>query len=179
MVFSSCLRLLWNIVAVLLCCNRSVAISFIQVAEMKSFNKHHVGIIIVATEGNHQLERLDSVVGLTIVAFGTSSPELVVSLTAAIKESQGLALGNIIGSNIANVGLVLGLAAMFAPLKVGVSLLRRELPIMIGVSLLFFAMTLDLVISFWDGLVLVLGLFAYTGYHLYGALKESKAGISE
>jgi cation:H+ antiporter len=116
------------------------------------------------------------VVGLTIVAFGTSSPELVVSLTAALKQSQGLALGNVIGSNIANVGLVLGLAAMFAPLKVGLGLLRRELPIMIGVSLLFVLMTLDLVISYWDGLVLVLGLFAYTGYHLYGALKAAKAG---
>ncbi len=65
------------------------------------------------------------VVGLTVVAFGTSSPELVVSLSAVLKKSEGLAIGNIIGSNIANIGLVLGLSALVSPLKIELSLLRR------------------------------------------------------
>ena len=114
------------------------------------------------------------VIGLTVVAFGTSSPELVVSLTAVLKKSPGLAMGNIIGSNIANIGLVLGLSALVSPLKIELNLLRRELPIMIGVSLLLYLMAIDLEISSWDGLLLFSGLIGYIGYHLFSAIKASR-----
>jgi cation:H+ antiporter len=80
-------------------------------------------------------------VGLTIVAFGTSLPELVVSLTAALDgEASAIALGNIVGSNIANLGLILGLAGIIRTLRVEVGFVRRELPILLAVSLLFMGM---------------------------------------
>lgn len=119
------------------------------------------------------------VVGLTVIALGTSSPELVVSLIAAVKQSQGLALGNIIGSNIANVGLVLGLSAMVAPLKIDVGVLRREMPVMLGVSVVFYAMAADLTISRWESLLLVCGLVGYIGYHLVSAMRSSAAKRDE
>jgi len=114
------------------------------------------------------------VIGLTVVAFGTSSPELVVSLTAALKKSPGLAIGNIIGSNIANIGLILGLSALVSPLKIELNLLRRELPTMIGVSLLLYLMALDLEISSWEGLLLFSGFIGYIGYHLYSTIQASR-----
>lgn len=75
-------------------------------------------------------------VGLTVVAFGTSAPELAFNIAAAVKGSSGLSFGNVVGSNIANVGLILGLTALFKPLLVNASVIRRELPFMIAVSLL-------------------------------------------
>jgi cation:H+ antiporter len=115
------------------------------------------------------------VIGLTIVAFGTSSPELVVSLLAAIKKSEGIAIGNIIGSNIANIGLILGLSALVSPLKVHSSVVRYDLPVMIGVSVIFVFMVLDKKIGFVNGLILFLGLLGYTANHLYNAIKVSKS----
>jgi len=115
------------------------------------------------------------VIGLTVVAFGTSSPELVVSLLAAIKKSEGIAIGNIIGSNIANIGLILGLSALVSPLKVQSSVVRYDLPVMIGVSVIFVSMLLDQKISFLNGLILFLGLLGYIAYHLYIAIKVSKS----
>jgi cation:H+ antiporter len=76
------------------------------------------------------------VVGLTVVAFGTGSPELFVSVEAAYRGDSGIALGNVVGSNIGNVALILGLAALARPLKVRSELIRREVPLMIGVTLL-------------------------------------------
>lgn len=113
------------------------------------------------------------VIGLTIVAFGTSTPELVVSLLAALKKSSGIAIGNIIGSNIANIGLILGISALISPLKVELSVLRRELLVMIGVALLFVLMLLDQKIGFWDGLILFSGLLGYISYHLYSTMRVS------
>ena len=115
------------------------------------------------------------VIGLTIVAFGTSSPELVVSLLAAIKKSEGIAIGNIIGSNIANIGLILGLSALVSPLKVQSSVVRYDLPVMIGVSVIFVSMLLDQKVSFLNGLILFLGLLGYITYHLYNTMKVSKS----
>jgi cation:H+ antiporter len=74
------------------------------------------------------------VIGLTVVAFGTSSPELAVSLTASIKGSNDIAIGNIIGSNIANIGLILGISAIVLPLQVERIIMKRELPLMIAIS---------------------------------------------
>lgn len=76
------------------------------------------------------------VIGLTVVAFGTSAPELALNLAAALEHNDGLAFGNVIGSNIANIGLILGLAAVISPIRVNSIVIKRELPIMIGVTLL-------------------------------------------
>lgn len=115
------------------------------------------------------------IIGLTIVALGTSSPELAVSLSAALKKSQGLAIGNVIGSNIANIGLILGLSALVSPLKVELSLLRRELLVMVAVAVVLFLMLFDLSIGFWEGLALFSGLLGYIGYYLYSAMKASRS----
>jgi cation:H+ antiporter len=95
------------------------------------------------------------VIGLTVVAMGTSAPELAVSLRAALAGQAELTLGNVIGSNIANVLLILGLAAAAAPLLVAARVLQREVPTMIGVSLLLWLLAADGVIGKFDGLVLV------------------------
>ena len=83
------------------------------------------------------------VVGLTVVAFGTSAPEMAVSVGAALAGSADLAIGNVVGSNIANVLLILGLSALIAPLLVHEQIIRQEIPIMIGASLVVVAMALD------------------------------------
>ena len=84
------------------------------------------------------------VVGLTVVAFGTSMPELVVSVQANLKGSGGISLGNVIGSNICNIGLVLAVAALMTPIVTHAQILKRELPLLIGVSLVFIVMLLAL-----------------------------------
>jgi len=98
------------------------------------------------------------IVGLTVVAFATSAPELLVSLIAAVRGSVGVSLGNILGSNVANIGLVLGASALVRPLKVDKKLLRREMPFMVGASGLFWLMCLDGRIGRLDGLILLAGL---------------------
>ncbi|HVM30053.1 MAG TPA: calcium/sodium antiporter [Candidatus Limnocylindrales bacterium] len=91
------------------------------------------------------------IVGLTVVSFGTSAPELAVSLQAAFSGFAGLTVGNIIGSNIYNVLLVLGAAAIIAPLLVQQQLIRLDVPLMIGASLVFWAVALDGVVTFTEG----------------------------
>lgn len=93
------------------------------------------------------------VVGMTVVAFATSMPELLVSLFASIRGSSDIAVGNIIGSNIANIGLILGAAAMLRPLEVGQSTLKRELPAMLFGSVLFYLLCIDHVVGRIDGVV--------------------------
>jgi cation:H+ antiporter len=101
-------------------------------------------------------------IGLTVVAFGTSAPEIIVSVLAALQGSPGLAIGNAIGSNIANIGLVLGVAALIAPLTVGSAVLRREFPILLVVSLLGLLLLADGILGVRDGLVLLAGLLLVT-----------------
>lgn len=84
-----------------------------------------------------------AVVGLTIVAFGTSAPELVVNVTGAMKDQSALAFGNVIGSNLANLGLVLGLAALFRPVEIEGNFVRRELPLLLLATAVILAMSLD------------------------------------
>lgn len=84
-----------------------------------------------------------AVVGLTIVAFGTSAPELVVNVTGAVKNQSALAFGNVVGSNIANLGLVLGIAALFRPVEIEGSFVRRELPLLMLATAVVLVMTLD------------------------------------
>ncbi|PID43946.1 MAG: calcium/sodium antiporter [Gammaproteobacteria bacterium] len=95
------------------------------------------------------------VIGLTVVAFGTSAPEMVVSATAAFEGSTGLATGNAIGSNIANIGLVLGVTALISPLPVKPLVLKRELPVLLAVSLLVLVVLYDSTLSYFDGAFLL------------------------
>jgi cation:H+ antiporter len=102
------------------------------------------------------------IVGLTVVAFGTSAPELAVSLQAALRGDDGLAVANAVGSNIFNVLFILGLSATVAPLIVSQQLVRLDVPIMIGLSLLVLVQALDGRLGWADGALLVAGAIAYT-----------------
>ncbi|HEY5642347.1 MAG TPA: calcium/sodium antiporter [Woeseiaceae bacterium] len=97
-------------------------------------------------------------VGLTVVAFATSAPEVLVSVVAALQKEPGLAFGNAIGSNIVNIGLVLGLTAMIRPIKLESATLRREMPALLAVSLLTVSLFLDTRLSRVDGIVMLAGL---------------------
>ncbi|RME11334.1 MAG: sodium:calcium antiporter [Ardenticatenia bacterium] len=112
------------------------------------------------------------VIGLTVVAFGTSAPELLVSLTAAMRGSSDISIGNVVGSNIANIGLILGLTGLIFPIVVHSRIVRRELPLMIGVSLALVIFMWDGSISRLDGLLMVLGLIAFN----VGAYWEAERG---
>jgi cation:H+ antiporter len=112
------------------------------------------------------------VIGLTIVAYGTSAPELAVSVQAGINGQGGLALGNVVGSNIFNVLLILGLSASIAPLVVARQLVRADVPLMIGVAFIFLLLALDGGISRLDGLVLFAGAISYSAYTLIQSRKE-------
>ncbi len=97
-------------------------------------------------------------IGLTVVAFATSAPEILVSAVAAVQAQPGLAVGNAIGSNIANIGLVLGLTAMIRPIELKSATLRQEMPALLAVSLLTVSLFLDSYLSRIDGLVMLTGL---------------------
>ncbi len=101
------------------------------------------------------------VVGLTVVSFATSAPELAVTLDAAVSGSPGLAIGNVVGSNIANVLLVLGVSALVTPLVVRSRVVRLDVPVMIVLSLAFFVLALDGTISTLDGALLLGALVLY------------------
>lgn len=94
------------------------------------------------------------VVGLTVVAFGTSAPELAVSMASALGGKSDIAIGNVIGSNIANVLLILGTSALIVPLRVNQQLIRLDMPIMVGASLLFYVLVSDGELGLWDSAVL-------------------------
>jgi cation:H+ antiporter len=100
------------------------------------------------------------VIGLTIIGFGTSAPELVVSAVATLKGNAGLAVGNAIGSNIANMGLVLGVTALIYPLRMESTALKREYPMLLLVMLVCFLMALNGVYSRLEGWSLIIGLLA-------------------
>ena len=115
------------------------------------------------------------VIGLTIVAFGTSTPELVTSVMAGIKHLSDIAMGNIIGSNIANIGLILGLSALVRPLTIDMKLLYREMPIVVGISWLLYFMGCDGTLSRQEGGILLGGIFVYTCYVYRVARKEANS----
>ncbi|MDH3442063.1 MAG: calcium/sodium antiporter [Gammaproteobacteria bacterium] len=97
-------------------------------------------------------------IGLTIVAFATSAPEILVSVVAALRGEPDLAVGNAIGSNIANIGLVLGAVSLFRPIELKSATLRREMPALLAVSLLTVALFLDSALNRIDGFVLLTAL---------------------
>ena len=104
------------------------------------------------------------IIGLTVVAYGTSTPELAAAILAALNSHTELILGNIIGSNISNVGMVIGISAIFTPLLISKITVRKWVPIMIGVSLLVIAMSYDGEISQMDGVILIVALIGFTIY---------------
>ena len=104
------------------------------------------------------------IVGITVVALATSMPEFVVNLFAAVTGEDSLALGNIVGSNICNIALILGISALVLPLSVAPGTLSKEYPMMLGVMIVFYLLSIDGVISQIDGLLLVLGLFGFFVY---------------
>jgi cation:H+ antiporter len=112
------------------------------------------------------------VIGLTVVAFGTSAPELAVSVMAAWKGQAGIALGNVVGSNICNVLLILGLSAVVAPLVVARQVVRLEVPIMIGTSLLLILFALDGNLVRWEGGLLFAGVIGYTVWTIRRSRRE-------
>lgn len=114
------------------------------------------------------------VVGLTVVALGTSMPEFVINFVAVLWEQDGIALGNIIGSNIANISLILGMSALMFPLSVNPAMLRKEYPLMVGAMLLFWVLAMDGVINQTDGLILVAGLIAFLVFVVLDARRYSR-----
>lgn len=119
------------------------------------------------------------VVGLTIVAFGTSAPEAAVSVGAVLNGQTDIAVGNVVGSNIFNVLFVLGISALIAPLVVNLQLIRQEVPIMIGASLLLLVLGLDGRLGLSDGALLTGLLVAYTVFLIVQSRRETAAGKSE
>ncbi len=112
------------------------------------------------------------IIGLTIVAFGGSAPEAAVSIVAAFQKNSDIALGNILGSVIANTALVLGISAIICPLKIQLSTIRKELPIMVGAAVLFYLLALNLSIGFWEGLLLFVGIILFVTYSVYQGVRE-------
>jgi cation:H+ antiporter len=119
------------------------------------------------------------VVGLTVVAYGTSTPELVVSVKAGLAGSPDIAMGNVVGSNVFNVLFILGVSALLAPLAVAKQLVRLEVPIMIGVSVLAWLMAGDGRMQWWDGLLLVAVLAGYSIWTIRRSLRDEAARRAE
>jgi cation:H+ antiporter len=115
------------------------------------------------------------VVGLTIVALGTSAPEIAVSVASVLEGKTDMAVGNVVGSNIFNVLFILGLSALIVPLVVHRQLIRQEVPIMFGVTLLMALMAMDGQLTPWEGGLLVALLVAYTSFLVVQSRRETAA----
>ena len=141
-----------------------------------------VGIVMLCYGGHFLVEGgvgiakkfriTNMIIGMTVVAYGTSTPELAASIAAAGEHTE-LILGNVVGSNISNIGMVIGISAILIPLAVQKTTVRKEVPIMIGVSLLLIALSLDNGISQWEGGLLLAGLLGFT-YFLYRSAKKQR-----
>jgi len=119
------------------------------------------------------------IIGLTIVAIGTSAPELLVSVSAALRGSSGIAVGNVVGSNIANVGLILGVTGIIAPITVQAVLVRREIPIMIVVSIFAYLLLLDGILNRLDGILLLFGFISFNMLFYFLARQQAKEHDAE
>lgn len=118
-------------------------------------------------------------VGLTVVAYGTSAPEVIVGVQAAIAGHGDVALGNVIGSSIANVGLILGIAALLKPARVDGALRLRELPVLLVSTALVPLMLLDGAVSRWDGMILLAGAVGYTAWMARAARTASRLATAK
>ncbi len=119
------------------------------------------------------------VIGLTVVAFGTSAPELVVSVISSIQGKSMIAVGNVVGSNICNIALVLGISAAFQPITCHYSVVRRDIPIMLGISLYLLVISFNSELGRFEGATLFSGIILYTFFNYYVAMKESTQGSSQ
>ena len=119
------------------------------------------------------------VIGLTIVAMGTSAPEAAVSITSALKGNAGITIGNIVGSNILNILIILGLSAVVTPLAVVKSTIKIDIPVMIAITGILLWMGYDGTVALWEGIVLLLIFASYIGYLMYVAFKERKENDEE
>ncbi|MBE0537707.1 MAG: calcium/sodium antiporter [Phycisphaerae bacterium] len=117
------------------------------------------------------------VIGLTIVAFGTSMPEMTVSIQAALSGSGDIAAANVIGSNIFNVAFILGLAALICPIRITAQIVKVDIPIMIGLSLLCIGLLHDRGLSRPEGLLLFAGIVAYTCFAFYLARRNPSDAV--
>lgn len=115
------------------------------------------------------------VVGLTVVAFGTSAPEVAVSVGSSLKGTADIAVGNVIGSNIFNILFILGLSALVAPLTVDIKLIRRDVPLMVGLTMGVYALALNNVISQFESALLLILLAGYIVFTIRESRKESAA----
>lgn len=118
------------------------------------------------------------VIGLTIVSFGTSAPEVAVSIDSSIKGLGDLAIGNAIGSNLANIGLVLGCTLLIAAIPVQVEILKKELPVLLGISFVTGIFLYNGVLSFWEGIILLFAIFPVM-YYLVATQKRAVAENKE
>jgi cation:H+ antiporter len=115
------------------------------------------------------------IIGLTVVAFGTSAPEMAVSVEASLRGQADIAIGNVIGSNIFNVLFILGASALIVPLVVSAQLIRLDVPLMIAVSVLSLLLLLDGELSFFDGALLFAGLISYVLFLAWEAKRNPAA----
>lgn len=118
------------------------------------------------------------VIGMTVISFGTSAPELVVSIKAALSNSPEIAIGNVIGSNIANIGLVLGITVLIFPIIVDKNSKIIDWPMMMMASLLFFLFAHDNLIQQWEGIVLFGILVSFTTYLIVSSRKKTKKELA-
>lgn len=115
------------------------------------------------------------VIGLTVVGFGTSTPELLVSAQAALAGSSGIAIGNVVGSNIANIAMILGMTALFTPLPANRKILLIDMPFMLLSMVMFIAAAYFNVITRWEGIIGVLTLVAFVAWQVNHSRKQTKA----
>jgi len=148
-----------------------------------------VGLIVLVISSDHFVDGAAAtaryfgmpslLIGMVIVGFGTSAPELVVSVLAAMQGSSGIAIGNAYGSNIANIALILGLTALLNPVQVSSNILRKELPILTFVTLLSVGLLLDLEFSLFDAAVLLLLLALLMVWTFFNGLKKEPDALAD
>lgn len=119
------------------------------------------------------------VVGLTVVAYGTSMPEMLVSTMATVKGQGGISIGNVIGSNIFNIGAILGISALIFPLRVHLQVLRFDTPLMLVTALLFSVFFIDQRIGRLEAALLLSGAIGYTAFNVIKSRKEEKKAVGK
>lgn len=118
-------------------------------------------------------------IGILIVGFGTSAPEMVVSAIASMEGNPGLALGNAIGSNIVNIALILGVTAIISPIAVNSKIVKKEIPLLLGIVFLIGYLLLDNSLTFIEGLILLAGFFALVIWSIVSAIREKNDSLAK
>lgn len=148
-----------------------------------------IGLIILIVGGDYLVRGSSSialrlhlsplVVGLTIVAFGTSAPELLISIQSALKGSPDIVMGNVIGSNICNLALVLGLTAVINPVKVQTNSIRFDWPMTMGASILLYLVVREGTIVAFEGVLFLMIIISYLFFIIHQSRKDTKANVSK